>query len=208
MIKQSADYFTRGCGRCTRFDTPACAVQTWNVGLAELSRICLGAGLTETVKWGHPCYMHGGRNIAIFGAFQDSFRISFMNGSLLKDTAKVLQKMGPNTANATVIPFTSANEVIAQEPIIHAYLTELMGYADAGLKPARTSQATLILADELAQAMKTDPAFAAAFGALTPGRKRSWNLHFTSAKKSKTRTVRVAKALDEILAGKGRNERG
>jgi uncharacterized protein YdeI (YjbR/CyaY-like superfamily) len=208
MITQSADYFTRGCGRCTRFDTPSCSVQTWSAGLAALRRICLGAGLTETVKWGHPCYMHGGRNIAIFGAFQDSFRISFMNGSLLKDTAKVLQKMGPNTANATVIPFTSANEVIAQEPIIHAYLTELMGYADAGLKPAPKAQAPLVLANELTQAMETDPAFAAAFGALTPGRKRSWNLHFASAKQSKTRTVRVAKARDEILAGKGRNERG
>ena len=92
MITNIEDYFTKGCDRCVKFNTPECATQIWAKGLAGLRTLCLDAGLDETVKWGHPCYMHAGRNIAIFGAFRENFRLSFMNGSLLKDTQKVLKK--------------------------------------------------------------------------------------------------------------------
>ena len=64
MITDPGDYFAKGCGRCDRFATPECSTRRWAAGLAALRRICLEAGLTETAKWGHPCYMHAGRNIA------------------------------------------------------------------------------------------------------------------------------------------------
>ncbi len=207
MITDINDYFTKGCDRCAKFATPACATQIWADGLAALRALCLDAGLTETVKWGQPCYMHGDRNIAIFGALQDSFRLSFMNGSLLKDTEGVLEKNGPNTENASVMKFRSADEVAAKADTIRAYLTELQDYADAGMKPAPKHHADLILPDELITAFDADPDFGAAFDTLTPGRKRGWNLHFTSAKQSATRARRIAKARDQIMAGKGWNER-
>lgn len=34
-----------------------------------LRRIAQDAGLVETAKWGHPVYVHDGRNIAMIGAF-------------------------------------------------------------------------------------------------------------------------------------------
>ena len=207
MITDINDYFTKGCDRCAKFATPACATQVWADGLAALRSLCLGAGLTEVVKWGHPCYMHGDRNIAIFGALQDSFRLSLMNGALLKDTAGVLEKNGPNTENATVMKFQSADDVTARADIIRAYLDELKGYADAGIKPTPKHHADLVLPDELTEAFDADPDFAASFDALTPGRKRGWNLHFTSAKQSATRARRITKARDQIMAGKGWNER-
>jgi uncharacterized protein YdeI (YjbR/CyaY-like superfamily) len=85
MITAIEDYFAKGCGRCERFDTAACSTKRWALGLAELRRICLAAGLAETVKWGHPCYMHAGRNVAIVGALRDDFRLSFFAGALLRD---------------------------------------------------------------------------------------------------------------------------
>ena len=42
-----------------------------------------------------------------------------------------------------------------------------------------------------------------AFEALTPGRRRAYLLHFSSAKQSSTRTSRVLKAIPNILNGKG-----
>lgn len=207
MITDVNDYFVKGCDRCPRFATPECSTQIWTQGLADLRTICLSLGLTETVKWGHPCYMHGDRNIAIFGAFQDNFRISFMNGSLLKDTENVLEKNGPNTEYATVLKFRSHADVAAHADTIRAYLTELMGYADAGIKPAPREHGDLVLPDEVTTAFDNDPDYAAAFDDLTPGRQRGWNLHFTSAKQSATRDNRIAKARDAILAGKGWNER-
>ena len=83
MITRIEDYFARGCGRCARFDTADCDTRHWADGLAELRTLCLGAGLVETVKWGHPCYMHSGRNIAIIGAFRGDFRLSFFEAALL-----------------------------------------------------------------------------------------------------------------------------
>jgi uncharacterized protein YdeI (YjbR/CyaY-like superfamily) len=55
MITDISDYFTKGCGRCARFDTPDCSVQTWADGLAQLGGICLSFGLSEHFKWGHLC---------------------------------------------------------------------------------------------------------------------------------------------------------
>lgn len=206
MISDISDYFTKGCGRCARFATPDCSVQTWADGLARLRAICLNFGLSENVKWGHPCYMHGDRNIAVFGAFRSDFRISFMNGSLLKDPHDILEPIGPNSRSRTVIRFRNAQDVTKRDPILREYLAELIAYADAGLKPAPRHQDELVLADELVDAMDTDPAFAAAFNALTPGRKRGWTLHFNSAKQSKTRQNRITKARDKILSGKGWSE--
>ena len=63
MITDIEDFFTKGCGRCERFDTPACSARQWDTGLQALRRLCRDAQLVETVKWGHPCYMASGRNI-------------------------------------------------------------------------------------------------------------------------------------------------
>ena len=81
MITQPEDYFAQGCGRCSRFATPACASQTWASGLQALRHLCLGVGLVETAKWGHPCYTHQGRNIAILGALRGEFRLTFRQRS-------------------------------------------------------------------------------------------------------------------------------
>ena len=42
--------------------------------LQALRRIGLDLGLQETAKWGHPCYMHAGRNVALIGALRDDLR--------------------------------------------------------------------------------------------------------------------------------------
>ena len=207
MITNIEDYFTKGCDRCVKFNTPECATQIWAKGLAGLRTICLDAGLDETVKWGHPCYMHAGRNIAILGAFRENFRLSFMNGSLLKNTQKVLEKNGPNTENATIMRFTDNDEVAQKALIIRAYLYELMGYASAGIKPTPKHQTELDLVVELEIALEDDIMLAEAFDALKPGRKRGWNLHFSSAKQFVTRERRIAAAHLQIIAGKGWNER-
>ena len=44
---------------------------------------------------------------------------------------------------------------------------------------------------------------AAAFAALTPGRRRAYLLHFGGARQSATRARRIAACVPAILAGKG-----
>ena len=210
MITEIEDFFNLGCGRCERFATSDCSVQHWQDGLAALRTICLNNGLVETVKWGHPCYMHATRNIVLIGAFRSDFRLSFFNAALMQDPNKVLEKAGPNTPHPDVMRFVSQVQVTESESesesTINQYLQEAMSYAEAGIKPAKIEQ-TQEHPEELQIAFSKDPELEAAFYALTPGRQRSYLINLSGAKKSETRTARISKFRAKILNGKGATER-
>lgn len=206
MIADIEDFFSKGCGRCKRFATADCSARLWQRGLTDLRRICLASGLIETVKWGHPCYMHNGRNIAVIGAYRGDYRLSFFNAALMKDPAGVLEKRGPNTRRPDMIRFVESAQAAAMEPVILSYLREAMDYALAGIK-APKDESDIELPDELTDALDADPELAQAFHNLTPGRRKSYVFNLGSTKNSATRTARVAKFRGKILAGKGALDR-
>lgn len=206
MITDIEDYFTKGCGRCDRFDTPDCSIRPWAQGLRALRSLCLEAGLEETVKWAHPCYMHRGRNIAIFGAFRGDFRLSFMNPALMTDPDDVLEPHGPNARHAGTLRFMANDQVAPKAPIIRAYLAEAMGYAAQGIKPPK-DHSMPDFPEELVAALDADPTLAEAFHALTPGRQKSYLINLNGAKQAATRVNRIEKFRDKIMAGKGALER-
>ena len=158
------------------------------------------------MKWGHPCYLHAGRNVAIIGALRGDFRLNFFNAALMKDPEGLLERQGPNTQHPDSIRFTANEQVEPRATALRAYLLEAMGYAEAGTLPPKTTQA-LEWPEELVNAMSADPELADAFGRLTPGRQRSYVIHLNSVKTAATRVTRIAKARPHILAGKGANER-
>lgn len=205
MITGIEDFFTKGCGRCPRFATAQCSTKRWAKGLNDLRRICQKAGLTETVKWGHPCYMHAGRNIAIIGAMIGDFRLTFFNAALMKDPKHILEKQGRNTRHAGMICFKDNAKPAATESTIIAYLKEAIEYADKGLKPPKEKH-DIELPDELVEALDADPELAEAFHALTPGRQRSYVINLTSTKNPATRFSRIEKFRTKIISGKGANE--
>jgi uncharacterized protein YdeI (YjbR/CyaY-like superfamily) len=206
MIRDIEDFLAKGCGRCDRFDTPDCSTRRWVDGLNALRRIALEVGLTETAKWGHPCYRLGDRNIALIGAFRDDFRLNFMNAALLKDPEGALTRQGPNTRHPDMIVFRDNAEVARLEPVIRAYLAEAMAYAEAGVKPPRDEHERE-LPDELVEALDADPELAEAFHGLSRGRRNSYVVNLNTAKTSATRIARIEKFRGAILAGKGANER-
>jgi uncharacterized protein YdeI (YjbR/CyaY-like superfamily) len=206
MISDPDDFFTKGCGRCDRFATPDCSTRLWIDGLNDLRRICLGMGLQETVKWAHPCYMYAERNIALFGAFRGDFRLSFMNPGLLRDTQGVLEPQGPNSQTPGTIRFTAVGQVGEMEPVIRAYLRQLMDHAEAGTKSLKVER-EIDMPDELTDALDADPELAEAFAALTPGRRKSYMFNLNQTKQSETRVARIGKFRDKIIAGKGALER-
>lgn len=205
MITSIEAYFANGCGRCERFATPDCSTRQWIQGLTDLRRICLASGLSETVKWAHPCYMYGDRNIVILGALRNDFRMSFFHAALLKDPEGILEKQGPNTRHPDMIRFTANTQVAALEPVIRSYLREAIGYAEAGITPLK-EPGDIELPDELVTTLEADPQLADAFHKLTPGRQKSYVIHLNAAKKPETRIARIARFRDKILAGKGATE--
>ena len=205
MITQIDDFFAKGCGRCDRFATEHCSARIWRDGIAALRQICLEMGLSEAVKWGHPCYTHAGRNIVLIGALRGDFRLNFFKAALMKDPEAMLQRQGPNTQNPDCIMFTAAGQVAAREPSLRAYIAEAMGYAEAGIVPVKLAR-QVELPDELVEAMDADPELAEAFHALTPGRQRSYVIVLNGAKATVTKVARIEKFRPRVLAGKGANE--
>jgi uncharacterized protein YdeI (YjbR/CyaY-like superfamily) len=206
MITDVDDYFESGCGRCDRFETPDCSTKLWLRGLEDLRRICRDVGMSEHAKWGHPCYMHAGRNIVIIGAFREDFRLTFFNAALMRDPHGVLVGQGPNSQHPDCFKFDDSGQVVAQEPIIREYLAEAMGYAEQGIRPPKV-ETELELPEELVEALESDPELSQAFASLTPGRQRSYVYALNSAKTSATKVKRIIKYRDKILAGKGALDR-
>lgn len=206
MITEIETYFDSGCGRCARFETPDCSVRRWAKGVLALRALCLEAGLEETLRWGHPCYRHGGRNLAIIGAFRADFRLTFPDAALLADPAGVLERAGDQSRQPVLMRFTAPEDVAEKAAIIRAYLAEAKGHAAAGRKPEKR-ETEVVLPQELVTALDADPELAEAFAALTPGRQRSYSVNLNAARTPETRVARIAKFRDRILAGKGALER-
>jgi uncharacterized protein YdeI (YjbR/CyaY-like superfamily) len=179
--------------------------EQWPEEITALRPILVGCGLDEEIKWGKPCYGREGKNIAIIQEMKDFMALMFFKGALLEDPAGVLRDQGPNSRSARRIEFTSVDEVRNLTEVVKAYVDEAVAVEEAGLKVGPAPEPDLV--DELRERLADDPDLRAAFDALTPGRRREYNLHFSDAKRSATREARIDKYVPKILAGKGLRDR-
>jgi uncharacterized protein YdeI (YjbR/CyaY-like superfamily) len=177
----------------------------WPDELAALRTVMLGCGLDEAIKWRQPCWGHEGANIAIAQEMKDFLALMFFKGELMADPEGVLLDVGPNSRSARRIHFTSVADVERLAPTIEAYVAEAIAVEEAGLEVEPAPEPELVA--ELQERLDADPALRAAFEALTPGRRREYNLHVGDAKKAETRTARVEKCAPQILEGKGLRDR-
>ncbi len=145
----------------------------WQEAVEQLRTILLHTGLTEELKWGVPCYTFQHRNIVLIHDFKDYCALLFFKGALLRDESGILVQQTKNVQSARQIRFTNVQDVLAQEPIIKAYVYEAIEVEKAGLKVAYKKPEELSHPEELQTRLKGDPALKTAFEALTPGRKRA-----------------------------------
>lgn len=176
--------------------------ENWPSEMAALRRIILDSPLTETVKWGKPCYSLGAANVLILQPFKAYLALMFFKGVLLKDTKGRLEAPGEHSQTARQLRFTSVREIEEQESVVRAYIAEAIALEKAGVKVTLKTTPEPIPA-ELQTKWKEVPALKKAFESLTPGRQRAYILHFSGAKQSATRTARIEKYLPQILRGKG-----
>jgi len=176
----------------------------WREGALELRTIMLDCGLGEALKWRKPCYTFDDDNIAIIQPMNDFLALMFFKGALLDDPDSVLQSQGKNTRSARRLCFTSVEQVLDAEETLRALVREAIRVARAGLEVPKKP---LVLVDELQHRLDADPALAAAFDALTPGRQRGYNIYISGAKQSETRERRIDQCEPKILAGKGLRDR-
>lgn len=177
----------------------------WQSEIRKLRSILLESGLDEALKWGKPCFLSEGRNVAIIQPFQKHCALMFFQGALLEDPHGLLRSQGENTQSALRLEFTSESQI--KKTVVRSYVKQATAVAKSGRKIDFPAKHELELPEELVRFLKKDRKLDKAFRSLTPGRQRAYVLHFTGAKQSKTRTARVEKCIPQILAGKGMNER-
>lgn len=174
--------------------------------MEKLRSILLSTKLEEEFKWRLPCYTSGGHNIVIIQPFKACLGLMFFKGSLLKDQKKLLADNGPNSQITRRFEFRSVQEVTKLSAAIKAYIKEAIALEESGQK-VKTKRKPELLPEELKKAFSRMPKLKKAFEALTPGRRRGYLIHFSSAKQSSTRTSRIEKYTPAILAGKGMHDR-
>ncbi len=175
----------------------------WQEAFGLLRDIALDSGLTEELKWGHPCYTLHGKNVFLMHGFKDYCALLFHKGALLKDPKKILVQQTANVQSARQIRFTSAEQIVRMTPVLKTYIREAIALEKAGKQVELKKTTEFAMPAEFAEALKEIPGLKKAFQALTPGRQRGYLLHFAGAKQAKTREARIAKHVDRILAGKG-----
>jgi uncharacterized protein YdeI (YjbR/CyaY-like superfamily) len=183
------------------------ARKTWRQELLALRAILLDSPLCEEMKWGKPCYGFEGSNVAILYGMKAYCGLGFFKGALLEDPSGVLHQQGEHSQAVRLMRFTTATEIARQAPIIRAYIAQAIAVEKAGLKIDFKEKHALVFPPELLEKFARAPEFEAAFKALTPGRQRAYCLHFSGAKQAATRAARIEKSTQDILDGKGWNER-
>lgn len=179
----------------------------WLEETEKLREILLDCGLTEELKWGKPCYTSQGRNIVIIQGFKAYLALLFFKGYMLQDPQGILVKTGENTKVGRQIRFNDTQEIVELEPILRAYIAEAIEVEQSGVKEDIMKETHLDIPEEFQNKLDENPALKAAFEALTPGRQRAYVYYFSAPKQSKTRESRVEKYTQQILDGKGLNDR-
>jgi uncharacterized protein YdeI (YjbR/CyaY-like superfamily) len=181
--------------------------QKWQKELEKLRTIIIDCQLTEELKWGVPCYSFQESNIVLIHVFKEYCALLFIKGALLHDANGILIQQTKNVQAGRQIRFTNIREIVEMETILKAYINEAIEVEKAGLKVNFKKTTEFIIPEEFQNKLNEIPALKTAFDALTPGRQRAYILYFSEPKQSKTRESRVEKCIQQILNGKGLNDK-
>ncbi len=178
----------------------------WQKEADKLRKIALDCGLTEELKWGKLCFTFQKKNVVIVIPLKVSCALAFFKGALLKDPKRILQRAGEHAQAGRWIKFTSVREIMSLRSTLTDYIYEAIEIEEFGEKVELKKLSEYAIPEELQAKLNENVVLKAAFEALTPGRRKSYIFHISSAKQSKTRAARVDKCVPMILSGRGFNE--
>ena len=75
--------------------------EKWSEEMITMRPILFISGLTESIKWGKPCYSREGKNIVLFQEMKELLALMFFKGALLNDSEGVLEKQGRNSRSVS-----------------------------------------------------------------------------------------------------------
>ena len=157
----------------------------------ELRRIILNASkeIKEDWKWGPNYYCKG--MVCGFSAFAKHAKLTFFNGSAMKDKQGLFNHCVDNEFNRSV-KFTDISEL--NEKLLTAYIKESITVNKNGFKRVVVNK-TVLVPDDLRAALLKNTKANRFFEGLSYGYKKEGVEWIISAKRSETRRDRVIKLI-------------
>jgi uncharacterized protein YdeI (YjbR/CyaY-like superfamily) len=180
--------------------------EKWRKETEKLRKIILDCDLVEEQKWGKPCFTFMKKNVVVVIPLKEFCALSFFKGALLKDPKHILERIGQHTQAGRWIKFTSVKEITGLKSSLKSYIYEAILLEEAGKRVKLKKPSEYPVPEELQAVLDGNSILKTAFEALTPGRRKSYIFHISSAKQAKTRTTRAERCIPMILGGRGFNE--
>ena len=156
---------------------------------------------TETLKWGHPAFMHDGI-VCGMAAFKEHCAFHFWKGSMIVDRTG-------STADEAMGQFGRVTRIadLPSKTVLKGYVREAVRLNVEGIKPDRSRRPprkALAVPDDLASKLRGNRAARATFERLPPSQQRDYIEWITEAKREATRATRLATSLEWLAEGKQR----
>ena len=157
----------------------------------------------ETIKWGMPSFLHGGRILAGMAAFKQHASFGYWQHALVVGEGVAREGMGSYGRLASVADLPPRRTLLA-------HIRKAMKLREAGVAspPARRATAPrlpLEVPAELLAALAANPSAKAAFEAFAPSHKREYVEWIVEARREETRAKRLAQAVEWMAEGKRRH---
>lgn len=160
--------------------------------LIILRKILSTTELSETIKWGEPCYTLNGKNVLGLGSFKSYVVIWFFQGALLKDPHKLLLNAQEDKTRAMrQWRFKSMKDI--DEKKVLAYVNEAIENQKQNKTILANRKKPLIIPPQLQDAFNADTDFKKAFEDFSRGKQREFAEYISEAKQEKTKLARLQK---------------
>lgn len=178
-------------------------LQIWREEVTLLREIVLSTGLTETIKWGGPCYLWQQNNVVGLAAFKSYTGIWFFQGGLLDDKQQFLMNAQEGKTKAMrQWRFFSKNEI--QNAPIREYIFESIENFRIGKKIVATANNKVVILPQLLQSrLEVDACLYENWLLFSPSSQREFAEYISEAKRDTTRKDRLQKVLE--LIGENKN---
>jgi uncharacterized protein YdeI (YjbR/CyaY-like superfamily) len=148
-------------------------------------------GAQETIKWGMPHFMVGGKNVVGLAAFKAHAAV------VVHHEERAGEGMGALGKLTTLADLPPDEDLIARFQARPAALAQP--------KPKRAPKPELPVPPAFAAALDAVPAAGAAFNAFAPSHRREYVEWIADAKREETRAKRIAQAVEWLAEGRKRN---
>ena len=157
----------------------------------------------ETIKWGMPSFVHGGRILAGMAAFKQHASFGYWKHALVMGEGAQRDGMGSYGKMATLKDVPSKRRLVAD--IRRAMQLNEAGVKTRGPRKAAAPKPPPEAPPDLLAALAKNRKARTTFEALAPSHRREYVEWITEARRDETRARRLAQTVEWLAEGKRRN---